>query len=395
MGTGDLDRDPEESPMPEFSLVRGGLIDRGLRKAGLVEPASRLALTAAIFALVGWAPMVLFALAQRRAVGGPGMVLHDLQVYARFWIGVPLLVLADGIVGHRLSTALRYLFDAGMVTKDNREPVERALERTARLRDSIWEALVIVFAYLAVLAEYKVSVSQLGPAWRTLPGAGPGTLSLAAWWYLLVGAPIFNILLFRWLWRLGLWSLLLLGLARASLRVAPSHPDRAGGLGPLASAHGAFAIIVLVMGSVLAAGVDNQATRTAGRITDFKVEMLVFVVLAPSIFLAPLTLFAPALVRTRRAFLEAYGAKVAAYSSRFEQRWVHGADPIPLETADIQTNADLGTSFGRVEQMRAFLFLDRGVWLPLVIAAALPLILVLTRQIPLLDILKQLKGVAL
>jgi hypothetical protein len=381
--------------MLEFSLLRGGLIDRALRKAGLVEPASRLALAAAIFALVGWGPMALLALAQGRAVGGPGMLLHDFQAYARFWVGVPLLVLADGVVGGRLSAALRYLFDAGVVTADNRVVVDRALERTARLRDSIWEVMVILVAYLAVFAEYKVSVSQLGPAWRTLPGAGPGTLSLAAWWYLLVGAPIFYVLLFRWLWRLGLWSLLLLQLARASLRVAPTHPDAAGGLGPLASAHGSFAIIILAMGSVLAAGIDNQATRTAGRITDFKVEMLVFVVLAPSIFLAPLALFAPYLVRTRRALLDTYGAKAASYSSRFEQRWVHGADPIPLEIADISTNADFGASFGRVEKMRALLFLDRRVWLPLVIAAALPMILVLTRQIPLLDILKQLKGVAL
>lgn len=381
--------------MLEFSLVRGGLIDRALRRAGLTEPASRLALSAAIFALVGWAPLAILAFAQGLAVGAPGMLLHDFQTYARFWVAVPLLVLADGIVGRRLSAALRYLSYAGLVTADSREAVNRAIERVTRLRDSPWEILVIVFAYLATWAEYEVSTSQLGPAWRTLPAAGPGALSLAAWWYLLVGAPIFDILLFRWLWRFALWSLLLLRFSRARLRIAPTHPDAAGGLGPLASAHGSFGVIVLAMGSVLAAGIDNQATRTMRQITDFKIEMLVFVVLAPSIFLAPLAFFAPYLARTRRALLHTYGAKAAGYSSRFEQRWVHGADPIPLELADISTNADFGASFGRVGKMRAFLFLDQGVWLPLVLAALVPMILVLTRQVPLLEILRKLRALAL
>jgi hypothetical protein len=175
----------------------------------------------------------------------------------------------------------------------------------------------------------------------------------------------------------------------------PSHPDAAGGLGPLARAHGSFGVIILAIGCVLAAGIDNQVTRTMGQITDFKHEMAVFVVLAPAIFLAPLVFFTPHLVRARRRLLESFGAEVASYSERLEQRWAHGPEPIPLAQADFQTSADLGTTFGRVDKMRAFLALDQSVWLPLVLAAALPMILALTRQIPLLDILKQLRGIAI
>ena len=43
--------------------------------------------------------------------------------------------------------------------------------------------------------------------------------------------PIFQFLTLRWLYRLLLWFLFLWRVSRLDLRLAPSHPDRAGGLG--------------------------------------------------------------------------------------------------------------------------------------------------------------------
>ena len=60
--------------------------------------------------------------------------------------------------------------------------------------------------------------------------------------------------MFRWLLRLVTWSVFLFRLARLPLRLVPTHPDAAGGLGYLEVVHLHFAPLVLAVSAVLARG---------------------------------------------------------------------------------------------------------------------------------------------
>ena len=79
-----------------------------------------------------------------------------------------------------------------------------------------------------------LATAQEITTWR---GTAEGGLTAAGWWYALVSLPMFRFLLWRWLWRVFIWAALLWQTSKIQLRLLPTHPDQAGGLGTLGVAH--------------------------------------------------------------------------------------------------------------------------------------------------------------
>ena len=69
-------------------------------------------------------------------------------------------------------------------------------------------------------------------------------------------------------------------------------------------------------------------------------------------------MFTPRLARARRKGLADYGLLAQRYVERFDQKWVHEADPSEdlLGTGDIQSLADLGNSYQVLREMRVVPF---------------------------------------
>jgi hypothetical protein len=61
-----------------------------------------------------------------------------------------------------------------------------------------------------------------------LTDAGQG-LTPAGYWYAFVALPIFQFLMFRWLYRMGVLSRFLWSISKLDLLLTPTHPDGAGG----------------------------------------------------------------------------------------------------------------------------------------------------------------------
>jgi hypothetical protein len=375
--------------MPEFSIVRGAPIYRLMCKVRLSGTLARALLGAVALAAAAWLPLVALTLTQGLATGWRGALLEDFQVYDRCLIAIPLLLVADEVVDPRFSGAIRYLTAAHLVPDENRDAVERAIAKATRLRDSPWEVLLVV---PAAYARVFFAFPEGGISWKLLSHVGgDGSISYAGYWYLFVTGPIFLVLLLRWVWRIVVWTLLLWRLSTSALQLQPTHPDSAGGLGPVADAHSSLGLVVLAAASVLAAAIANHVHRGMGSALDYKLAMILFVVVAPLLCVAPLLILAPVISREKRLFLMEYGVKAADYSIRFEQRWVKSPEPIALATPDIATDSNLGQSFQRACSMKAFLLTRRGAWQPLVLFALVPMVLVLMGEFPVFKILGQIR----
>jgi hypothetical protein len=79
---------------------------------------------------------------------------------------------------------------------------------------------------------------------------GAGGLTTAGWWYSLVSFPRFSSCL-AVVVRLLIWGWLLWRLARMRLNLVPTHPDSAGGLGPLGIAQVALAPLSFAVSAIL------------------------------------------------------------------------------------------------------------------------------------------------
>lgn len=385
---------PMVSNENELYLAPGGpwfrLMQRVLPSIGDRSVVWRIA----ILLLITWVPMCVFALVQGTALGSTprASFLLDLATYARFFVGIPVLVCADNHIGGRLRHAgLQFLRD-GLVGRGDYPAFERAITALARRRESLVAAIVI--AVLAMFGSWNLtfeSASGVGRVgWQSLelPGGTPARYSLAAVWNHLVAVPVLLFLWYRWLWRIAIWTLFLRDVAGLNLRLVPTHADAAGGLSFLEMAHTSFGILAFAVGSVLSAQAAFQIIHEGASLQVFQTPAIVALLVIELLFLGPLLIFNPTMSRARRAALQSYGSLVVRYNRGFEEKWVDDTpqDEQLLGSADVQSLADMGTGFGYVKAMGSVPFGRRAV-IQLALATLLPGLPLLLLIVPLADII--------
>jgi hypothetical protein len=213
-------------------------------------------------------------------------------------------------------------------------------------------------------------------------------LTLSAQWYWMVCMPLFRFLAFRWIWRLGLWFYFLWRVSRLPLKLVPTHPDSAGGLGYLEVVQTHFTSLVLAISAVEAASLAEEISIGATAFESIYPVLAIVLVVDAALFLGPLFIFAPKLRACRIKGLSDYMVFASAYVSGFDQKWL-GAAPPPeqelLGTSDLQSLADLGNSVSVVRNMR---------WVPMslhlaqdiVLAALLPILPLLLLKYPVTEL---------
>ncbi len=374
--------------MQRIGLIRGGGPCLGRRMMG--------------FVLITWAPLLILALIEGQALGPTPResFLLDFSTYARFFLAVPLLFLSEVIVGPRLQGAGWHFVRADLVRPEDHPAVEAAILRAWRRREALLPELLMLG--LALVGAWQLTMETwIGGAsdvtWRTQVTAAGITLTWAGLWYHFVAVPILQFFVFRWLWRLISWTLFLRDMARLNLDLVATHPDRAAGLGFLGGAHLSLAIFPFAFSCVLSAQVAFQVYFDAVPITSFKLIFVVYLVLMLLLILGPLLIFAPLLARTRRRGMREYSILANSYNRAFHQKWVIGPPPADeplLGSADIQSLADLGNSFGLIREMKIFPFSQQQI-LQIAVVACLPGLPLIFLVMPVGELLQLLAGALL
>jgi len=230
------------------------------------------------------------------------------------------------------------------------------------------------------------------PTWYSKAASGGKDLSVAGWWFVYVSLPLFQFILFRWYFRLFIWIRFLWHVTRCELRLVPTHPDRAGGLGFLANIVVAFAPLLMAHGALLAGFIANHIFFQGAVLPAFKVQLVVVVGFLLLVVLGPLALFGPHLARARRTGLREYGSLAQRYVQEFDRKWLRGGAPAgePLVgSPDIQSLGDLNTSFEVIREMTLVPFTRKTV-VQLAIVTLLPVAPLLLTMVSLEELLAQL-----
>jgi len=368
----------------DFSLTKGGPFFRLMVRSGLIKPDfAHPARRATFLALFLWLPIFILSVLQGLAFDGPVELpfLWDFTVHVRFLICVPLLIIAEVILDVRTRSVVKHFVDSGLVQEKDYAAFESGVRQARTLCDSlVAEAIIVGVVILSVIF---MRVEYLGSAstWQVLVSEAGRTRTLAGWWYLLVGIPFFQFLLARWLWRFLIWSHFLWNLSKMDLRLVPTHPDLAAGLGFLSPAQAKYGIVVVLLSAVIAAKIGEEILYGGASLLDYKFIIGGYVVLMLIVLLAPLLVFTPKLFAVKRRGLLEYSSLANEYTQAFDRKWIRKEVPegeLLLGSADIQSLADLGNSFAFVRNMRTFPVDLNGV-IPLIMATALPMLpLVLT-----------------
>jgi hypothetical protein len=384
----------------DFSLVAGGPLFQLLRRARLCDD-NHIWMRHGIIIppLLAWLPLlVLSALAGQLFRGSIAVPFFaDLEVHVRFLLALPLLMIAEVVVHHRMRSLLPEFVDRNLIPEDAMTHFEAAIKSALRLRNSMLaEILMIAIVYgVEILIIWRQYVAVDTAAWYATPSADGSKLSLAGMWYGYVSLPIVQFLLCRWYFRLFIWARFLWQVSRIKLSLVSTHPDRVGGLSFLSHKTSAFAALAVAHGTLLAGALSTRVILLGTRLTEFKAEIAVIVVFVLCIILGPLLVFSPQLLQAMREGRREYGALAERYVREFDLKWLRGGaspqEPF-IGNADIQSLADLANSYNVVQTMRATL-ITKEATLQLTVATLVPVVPLLLTMMSLEELLKQLIGI--
>jgi hypothetical protein len=275
--------------------------------------------------------------------------------------------------------------------------LDAAVASAYRLRNSVTaEVVLIAIVYIVgVTIVWRHYVALDAATWYATPAAGGSNLTLAGVWYGYVSLPIFQFLLCRWYFRIFIWTRLLWQVSRIELNLVPTHPDRVGGLGFLAATSHAFVPLLMAHGALLAGNLASQIFHAGASLTQFKLEILLLVILMVILVVGPLLVFAPQLAAARRTGLREYGTLAQRYVRDFDAKWVRGdvaADEPMLGSGDIQSLADLGNSYSIIQDMR-IVPVTKQAMLQLGAVTLAPIVPLLLTLMPLEELLQKLFGI--
>jgi hypothetical protein len=381
-----------QSELP-ISLIRGGTLYWVQEKARLIRAnqwnlEKRLPLAIAI----SWLPLLVLA-AMHRGAGSTGdlvAVLTDYRVYSRVFISIPLLLLGQIIMESHFHEMSRHFLDANLVRIADLPAFRRAMAKARQLRDSKWPEMLILFVVYLQIGYFLQSRRLHFATWAH--GAGSNTPTAAGYYALFVTQALFLGLLAVAFWKWVIWIVVLRDLSRLDLQLDSTDGDLTAGLGFLGDVPKAFGTVVLAISVVIGATWRSQVLYGSAALSSYKLPAALLSVLILCIFFLPLLLFTPKLIKEKKEGILKYGSLQHLHSLQFRQKWLdehnRHAEEL-LGSPDVSSLADISASFKNVEDMRVFPF-KKSVALTLIVCLALPMLPVLTTQIPFKELLKSL-----
>jgi hypothetical protein len=345
--------------------------------------------------LLTWVPLLLLSALDGTAMGpGVGIAfLGDFLPYGRYLLVVPLLIVAEGVVGRKLGLALAELGRSWILAREAVSTLGEVSDRAVALwRGPYVMAALLVAVYGVTLATVWTGNPAPGEHWERVGTGEHARLGLAGLWHLLVSVPLLRFLTYRWLWRVILWTWVLWRVSRLPVRISLLHPDGAGGLGFLGSAQSGFAVLVLAFSTQLASTIANSIHYAGAELASYRSHAVLFVLIAVAFVYAPLLLFLGKLARAKRE----REAPLSGWASRAERVVADAVEEEDisrlLNGPEVSCVADFGVLMERARRMRLVPVSNRDM-VAVVGAALLPGLPLLFVAMPAGDVLQRILDV--
>jgi hypothetical protein len=250
--------------------------------------------------------------------------------------------------------------------------------------------LVLVYAAQALFILALVA-AKLPLSWRVSGSEGYRVLSPAGLWFAVISEPVYGFVFCRFLYRIALWWAFLWKTSRLDLQLDGAHPDGSGGIGFLGLTLDNFKEVAFAVSTSFAAGLVNIVLRTGAGVGRYKFEIVALIVVSMGLFAGPLFFFYGLLLRTRFRDTLRYWRLWQGQRRQFGPKWMREISEYPdmLGIQDFSEATDLSQILERVQQMRIVPFRRAQLW-PLLLAATLPFVVVMTIDVPIEEMIQRL-----
>ncbi len=388
----------EDLNISELSQLPGNIFCEMMMRLKLAKPgvaATRAGLF--IFFALTFLPLLVMC-----AINGsllPGNVaaplLMDFTTVTRFLIVAPLLMIADLVAKPMLLRVAQNFLEQKLIGDAHIAEYKGLVSKIIKLRTSM--KIEIALLIVSLLSSYLFSTTLLTVGLQTsgwyfdVLSDGRHVLNNAGNWSTFVSQPLFRFVVLDWLYEYLLWLYYLAKVVRFPLTVMPTHADAAGGLGFISVGQTQFCVSAFALSAAFTSVIADAVYSGLAKLQSFTNVGVAWVIFVLLVFLGPLLMFTPTLVRAKRNALFAYSNLCHSACASFEQKWFPGgkiSHESVLDCAEVSALADLNADFHAITDMRVLIFSKHTVSIFLVatVLPALPLVLTV---VPLDELIKQ------
>jgi len=309
---------------------------------------------------------------------------------------MPLMVFAELIIHQRMKLVVQQFEERELIPEDAKVQFNNAISSAYRWRNSyLSEAFIVILIYvIGYNVVWYRSMALDTTAWYTEPALGKSELSLAGVWFRYVSLPMFQFLLLRWYYRIFIWSRFLFQVSRIKLRLVPTHPDYAGGLGFLSNIVYAFMPLGVAHGAVIAGMIANHIFHEGAELLDYKVDIVIIAIVVLFITMVPMFFFLGQLSDIKRLGSLEYGKFASGCVQAFDNKWIRQLSANKQENFnnDIQGLANLSESYQIIQKIQMIPITKTDILL-LAASTLAPILPLLLTMMPLSDLIKMLSGI--
>lgn len=342
--------------LDDFSFVEGGLIHSIIRIfRGKNKKAIDQVTLSIILASITWVPLCILALVSGTLNDSATTInfFEDLIVHIRFLVAIPFLILVEKVVGGTFST---YLKQSSRIIPDEYDDAYwKYVAKLDKIKDSVLpETLLLLSFFVSLIIEWH-DISSLIPGRNYLSYGEENRLNAAGWYYIIISLPIYQLVLYRWLWRWIIWVYSVLRISRFRLRINPLHADKMAGLEFLNTVPLTFSFILIPLSAILSAFIAMDIIYHGAVFSSYVLSILVYTLLLPMIIYAPLLAFIPALIRAKSYGIFKFGDLVRKHNMDYSIKWLsesrHEGEQL-LGTLDNSSLADINGSYEPIREMK-------------------------------------------
>jgi len=380
-----------------FSIIKGGLMERGLIFLRIVRPAdpSNTPRKIIFFVAITWLPLLIMTLISGLFWTDRVQIpfVYDFPVHIRFLLAIPMLLMAEIIVDERVKLIVNQFNTAGLIHEEGKNDFELAKVKADRMVESLWAEAIILLLIIGNIAFRWVTHEVTVSSWQFPEINADQKISQAAVWLLTVSVPLFQFIILRWLWRWIVWFRLLQLISKTPLNLTPTHPDKAGGIGFLGEPPAPFSMVTVTFGIVISGIIAGRMIFFHELLSAYYPLIGVFVFICILINILPLLIFFKVLRITRIRGIFEYSALIQKHHLEFTTKWFKSAstDELLIGNPDISSMCDFTPVYDSIENMHPFPF-DFKIMLATVIVSIFPLLPLVALMMPISELLKVLVG---
>lgn len=340
-----------------FSLVNGGLfysltaVFRGKEgsKKGLIR-------TSIAMVLLTWVPICILAIAGGTLNDTDKTIsfFEDFLFHVRFLLVVPFLILIERAVDRSF---IGYIKNSdNLIPNSQQDPFNRMVTRLDKLTNSYIPELLLLISMTVYIVLSWEDLPIFDSA-RNYLTTNENQLSIAAWYYILICIPIFQLLIFRWFWRWVVWVYSLIRISRFQLQIDPLHADNMAGLEYINLCPLTFSFILMAPSAILASIIGIDIIYEGAVLSSYTFHILVYVVFLPIVLYSPLLVFIPKLIEAKSYGVQRFGSLIRQHNLDYAAKWIEdttGNKESILGTMDNSSLSDINGSYAPVQGIKLF-----------------------------------------